>query len=551
MKTANNLASAATTLAALGQLRQSIRDAVMHGSQADREFKTRADKLRAQHELAIEGERSRFASEMDAARSGSEARRNEIEAYFVTRKSTLARSLGNARQRKMGEIDAEESRHTFAIQRDLLEADRVRETDTANNKATREAFVTRLASELANLEHLETEARSTVSAYGSWAKLVGNTPAAAFDTSAHENDLVEKLHGKLADVSRELGRIRAQVLPLVFKFLPIWLWVIVVVGLPFALEPALRKFDFANAPMPKIAGIVVGGLVVAFGLYLLGKKMAHPAAKLAAQALADARKLHEVCAQKAEASFANESQRIAAVHGETTKFQNGLWKQKQVEAKALKDDWSQRLESRARTLHSVTDGRRIHRLAQIDEAHAKQVEQLTAESAARKAQFEATYTDGLGKLTATRDAVWKTVEAEWQNTVLPAYNSIHAAAEVANSVFPKWEPEAWRSFKMPEEFAQAARFADMSVDLEALCGVRLDNERLMLSGPRRFTLPLLLAVPDCAALLFETKHSGEQVVGALNNLILRLLTSAPPGRLEFTIFDPVGLGQNFAGLMHL
>src|SRR6185503_12438489 len=31
----------------------------------------------------------------------------------------------------------------------------------------------------------------------------------------------------------------------------------------------------------------------------------------------------------------------------------------------------------------------------------------------------------------------------------------------------------------------------------------------------------------------------------------RLLTSAPPGRLAFTIFDPVGLGQNFAGIMHL
>jgi glycosyltransferase involved in cell wall biosynthesis len=33
--------------------------------------------------------------------------------------------------------------------------------------------------------------------------------------------------------------------------------------------------------------------------------------------------------------------------------------------------------------------------------------------------------------------------------------------------------------------------------------------------------------------------------------MLRLLTSAPPGRLSFTIFDPVGLGQNFAGIMHL
>jgi len=65
-------------------------------------------------------------------------------------------------------------------------------------------------------------------------------------------------------------------------------------------------------------------------------------------------------------------------------------------------------------------------------------------------------------------------------------------------------------------------------------------------------VPLLLEVPRAASILFETKQSGqEQVIGALNNLVLRLLTSAPPGALAFTIFDPVGLGQNFAGIMHL
>src|SRR5947199_7597472 len=31
----------------------------------------------------------------------------------------------------------------------------------------------------------------------------------------------------------------------------------------------------------------------------------------------------------------------------------------------------------------------------------------------------------------------------------------------------------------------------------------------------------------------------------------RLRTSLPTGRVRFTLIDPVGLGQNFAGLMHL
>ncbi len=43
---------------------------------------------------------------------------------------------------------------------------------------------------------------------------------------------------------------------------------------------------------------------------------------------------------------------------------------------------------------------------------------------------------------------------------------------------------------------------------------------------------------------------GEAVL-ALQNLMLRLLTSLPPGKVRFTIIDPVGLGQNFAAFMRL
>ena len=73
-----------------------------------------------------------------------------------------------------------------------------------------------------------------------------------------------------------------------------------------------------------------------------------------------------------------------------------------------------------------------------------------------------------------------------------------------------------------------------------------------LPGPSRFSIPLQLTYPRQGSILFETANSGhDEAIGALNNIILRLLSTAPPGRLNFTIIDPVGLGQNFAGVMHL
>ena len=70
--------------------------------------------------------------------------------------------------------------------------------------------------------------------------------------------------------------------------------------------------------------------------------------------------------------------------------------------------------------------------------------------------------------------------------------------------------------------------------------------------PATFSAPLLLTYPREGSVLFETKEAGtEQAVEAMNNIIFRLLSTTPPGKLSFTIFDPVGLGQSFAGIMHL
>ena len=78
------------------------------------------------------------------------------------------------------------------------------------------------------------------------------------------------------------------------------------------------------------------------------------------------------------------------------------------------------------------------------------------------------------------------------------------------------------------------------------------DPRLPLPGPAELSLPLSLAYPQEGSLLFETRESGDATMtGALNDIILRLFTTSPPGKIAFSIIDPVGLGQNFAGLMHL
>jgi len=550
---ANNLAGVDAIIERVRQLRDRVQDVITRAAAAEKDYSTRAARLQAQSEQALEAERSRFASEMEAARASAQMRRNEVESQYASRKARLTKALGNTRIKKMADIDAEESRHTFAIQRDLLEADRVRETDVAASKTHYETFNANLAQAQTELVHLQADIPGALSAYKSLAKLVsGASASATLDLSKREDELFEVLRAKLAGANRNLRSINARVLPLFFKMLPIWLWVLVSVGAPFLFTPALRKLDFNAAPVPQVAGMVIGALVAAFGFYFLGKTLAAGPAKEAAAALGDAAKLHDVCAEKIDASFAAESERIASTHSSSVAALNTLWKHKQAEAKALRDDWGKRLENRARQLHSVTDGRRIHRLSLVEEQQANEVRSLTEQSAERKANLEANRNEGLSRLAGGRGEVLNALTSDWQNIVLPAYREIEAATNAAEHAFPHWDSDDWDHFTLPDEFPHAARFAGLSVDVETLAGVTLKDERFTLPGPRRFTVPLLLDVPRHASLLFESKLSGqERVIGALNNIILRLFTSAPPGRLAFTVFDPVGLGQNFAGIMHL
>jgi len=65
-------------------------------------------------------------------------------------------------------------------------------------------------------------------------------------------------------------------------------------------------------------------------------------------------------------------------------------------------------------------------------------------------------------------------------------------------------------------------------------------------------VPAFLAFPRRVAVLMEAQDQGRAVaVQELQALMLRFLMALPPGKVRFTILDPVGLGDNFAAFMHL
>jgi DNA segregation ATPase FtsK/SpoIIIE, S-DNA-T family len=160
----------------------------------------------------------------------------------------------------------------------------------------------------------------------------------------------------------------------------------------------------------------------------------------------------------------------------------------------------------------------------------------------------------LTKLREERDEQWRALQSDWNRDINDLNALREAIAEQDAAYFPDWSDKLWNDWHPPETFPPALRIGRLDIDLNEFLGGVPNDARLPLPLPEQFTLPALLDFPANASLLAQsTGKDGdpERSVAVLQNTMLRLLTALPPGKVRFTIVDPVGLGQNFAGFMHL
>ena len=129
---------------------------------------------------------------------------------------------------------------------------------------------------------------------------------------------------------------------------------------------------------------------------------------------------------------------------------------------------------------------------------------------------------------------------------------------VVDDVLPKgerrfldWARPELDGWKTPTEVPPGMRLGAFEVDLDHYPNGTPRDPRLK-NVPTHFQLPALLPFPIQGSLLIKAADSGkDEAINLLQSLMLRYLTSVPPGKVRYTIVDPVGLGENFAAFMHL
>ncbi|UCD75887.1 MAG: AAA family ATPase [Phycisphaerales bacterium] len=196
--------------------------------------------------------------------------------------------------------------------------------------------------------------------------------------------------------------------------------------------------------------------------------------------------------------------------------------------------------------------RREDDLRQCEQRYRDRLAAATKEHETDSRQAKKEYDGAMADSQSRHDEQWSKLEADWKEGMSDAYAVIHEINGKCEELFPDWNAPLWDRWTPPTTFAPAIRFGQLQVNMARIPGGVPQDERLLLDEPTNFPLPAMLAFPDQCSLLLESGAEGRgQAVQTLQLVMLRLLTTLPPGKVRFTIIDPVGLGQSFAGFMHL
>lgn len=150
------------------------------------------------------------------------------------------------------------------------------------------------------------------------------------------------------------------------------------------------------------------------------------------------------------------------------------------------------------------------------------------------------------------DAARAELRDRWDRGVERIAATLDATAGFDDSLRRDMLDVDWSGWRPNFVFNGVVRFGTLDVGFGKIAPRFRDDPRLRRERLVPSKIPAMLAFPQRGSMLIRyAREARDAANAALQAVMTRLLTTIPPGRAHFTIMDPVGLGQAFAGFMHL
>ncbi len=460
------------------------------------------------------------------------------QAYHASR-AAMAQRVQSVKDRKIGQVQGAIMRKRETRKQELVRAEEAHR-----------AF----QSELLADRNLRRDLRKSIlSAFRSYRPLMEKhydgkrTDAPELDLTSPPAALREKLLARLSSAGEALDEANRLPLARFFRTVPLWL-----LGLLIAGAFLWQALHTGGHGLPAVLPALIIAEVVLLLVWALGLFLAMPTVRRAAESLAAARVL-EISAEKESAArlealaaeVRSEQEVEGQSLGETFRESDSEWKARMAAGQKKLDQQFARLPARLDRLYQ-------RKLARIDASHVQALVLAQADGQAASALTTAGIAKTTSMIEAETDALIAQLTTPWQSTVLPHFTTLGVLETTSLAQFPGWSPDVCANWTPPDDAPLAVRLGHIAVDLVKLAGGTPHDRRLALPGEANFNVPFALDFPNHGSLMIESDGTGGGVATqALSEIALRLLAAQPPGRASFVFIDPVGLGKDFAGLMHL
>jgi energy-coupling factor transporter ATP-binding protein EcfA2 len=527
--------------AALRELLELAQQCAAEESEIDRRRQTELETAKRQHDKGATVLQQRQQSE--ASQTGQ--RHEEAKGAVQAKRDADAAALKNAERNSRQKI---ESTHEPIVRKvkeklsqELWLADSVFEV--SQNQVKSDLKKAKSANEklIDALDEMEARAKALMGKYHQAVPVAPDVePPVPQDVDAAFKEGAERTEAQVAELRR---------LSLPNLFVGAWPYLAILTLCVLAGVGGYFYNDVTGAG-EFFGGALVVGVLLGWLLFMAARKQARQAylGFLAAGAVArkaSALRLERITAEqdkKLKDAVDRRKTEIAAAKEKMAPVLSNAEKQRLADLASIEaqvQHKGSRLLSAAEKARAETKASIETEAADLSRRHANEVQ-------AFKEKYQTLVRDSEARHAESRQAL----EAKWSGG-LARIAAPMGEAEGART-FPAWDDPGWQKWIPPKTFPPAVRFGELHVDLKKIVDSLGRDTPFTLPLPGSFILPAMLTYPNHASMLIEASRDGrEESLRTLQMVMMRLLTSIPPGRVHFTIVDPVGLGKNFAGFMHL
>jgi energy-coupling factor transporter ATP-binding protein EcfA2 len=261
---------------------------------------------------------------------------------------------------------------------------------------------------------------------------------------------------------------------------------------------------------------------------------------------------HEGCLIVIENKLKRDQEKLEKRHDRDMEKKHGGRAAGSASAISKKDAAVATLQEKYEAGCRTIEEKRIRGLAVLDETYPPKIQAIETKGREKIGEIQAESGEKQKSLGDIKDSQWQKMAARWKSTTEHAEHIFSEANLIDAKAFPAWSDLSDGAAPLPETTPAGIRFGHLNLSMRSIDGGVSQHASLNSFGPEEWRQPAFIPCPTQAALLIKSPpEEKEDASNLLQAVMLRIATGLPPGQSRFTIIDPLGLGKQFAGFMHL